>query len=74
MPLMQKTHELSINQLVVKVDGWMKLTNVTVDRVGVYFRHAEPDVTQAKGLAGVNIIKMIDLTQAKGLAGVNIIT
>ncbi|XP_062579526.1 intermembrane lipid transfer protein VPS13D-like isoform X2 [Saccostrea cucullata] len=49
----EKTHELSINQLVVKVDGWLKLSNVSVDRVGVYFRHAEPDVSQAKGLAGL---------------------
>ena len=47
----------------------MKLTNVTVDRVGVYFRHAEPDITQAKGLAGVRY--ELDITQAKGLAGVS---
>ena len=45
----------------------MKLTNVTVDRVGVYFRHAEPDITQAKGLAGVRY--ELDITQVKGLAG-----
>ena len=58
---------MSINQLLVKVDGWMKLTNVTVDRVGVYFRHAEPDITQAKGLAGVSV--ELDITQVKGSWG-----
>lgn len=60
---LQKTHELSTNQLVVKVDGWMKLSNVTVDRVGVYFRHAQPDVTQAKGLMGVSTEPDIILNQ-----------
>lgn len=64
---LQKTHELSTNQLVVKVDGWMKLSNVTVDRVGVYFRHAQPDVTQAKGLIGVNTEP--NIVQSEGLMG-----
>lgn len=64
---MQKTHELSTNQLVVKVDGWMKLSNVTVDRVGVYFRHAQPDITQAKGLMGVSTEP--NIVQSEGLMG-----
>ncbi|XP_041352246.1 vacuolar protein sorting-associated protein 13D-like isoform X2 [Gigantopelta aegis] len=38
----QKTHEMHINQLVVTVDGWQRLSAVSVDKVGVYFRHAEP--------------------------------
>ena len=39
----QKTHDMHINQLVVMVDGWQKLSPVSVDKVGVYFRHAYPD-------------------------------
>ena len=34
---------MHINQLVVMVEGWQKLTPVSVDKVGVYFRHANPD-------------------------------
>ncbi|KAK3098591.1 hypothetical protein FSP39_021054 [Pinctada imbricata] len=49
----QKTHDLRINQLVVKVDGWQKLNSVTVDKVGVYFRHADADKKQATGLASL---------------------
>jgi len=38
---------------VVNVEGWHKLSPVSVDKVGVYFRHAEPDAVSASGLAGV---------------------
>ncbi|XP_060085097.1 intermembrane lipid transfer protein VPS13D-like [Ylistrum balloti] len=49
----KKTHELQINQLGVKVEGWHRVTPVTVDKVGVYFRHAEPDRKSATGLSGL---------------------
>ncbi|XP_036356919.1 vacuolar protein sorting-associated protein 13D isoform X3 [Octopus sinensis] len=39
----KETHELRVNQLVVKADGWQKLSAVTVDKVGIYFRDAQPD-------------------------------
>ncbi|XP_076466689.1 LOW QUALITY PROTEIN: intermembrane lipid transfer protein VPS13D-like [Babylonia areolata] len=39
----KKTHDMHINQLVVMVDGWQKLSPVSVDKVGVYFRHAAVD-------------------------------
>ncbi|KAL8611447.1 hypothetical protein ACOMHN_014502 [Nucella lapillus] len=39
----KKTHDMHINQLVVMVDGWQKLSPVSVDKVGIYFRHADPD-------------------------------
>ncbi|OWF52509.1 Vacuolar protein sorting-associated protein 13D [Mizuhopecten yessoensis] len=49
----KKSHELQINQLGVKVEGWHRVTPVTVDKVGVYFRHAEPDTKSATGLSGL---------------------
>ncbi|XP_025097802.1 vacuolar protein sorting-associated protein 13D-like isoform X4 [Pomacea canaliculata] len=41
----KKTHDMHINQLVVMVDGWQKLSPVSVDKMGIYFRHAEPNKT-----------------------------
>lgn len=31
------------HQIIVKVHGWEPVKPVSVDRVGVYFRHALPD-------------------------------
>nr|XP_054769178.1 intermembrane lipid transfer protein VPS13D-like [Lytechinus pictus] len=42
----RNTHELRVHQLVVKVDGWEQLTPVSVDKVGVFFRHAKPHHNQ----------------------------
>ncbi|XP_071113916.1 intermembrane lipid transfer protein VPS13D-like [Haliotis cracherodii] len=39
----KKTHGMHINQLLVTVAGWQRLTPITVDKVGVYFRYTEPD-------------------------------
>ncbi|CAE1274656.1 VPS13D [Acanthosepion pharaonis] len=39
----KETHELRVNQLVGKAEGWQKMSAVTVDKVGVYFRDAQPD-------------------------------
>ncbi|CAH1239855.1 VPS13D [Branchiostoma lanceolatum] len=36
------THELRVHQLVVQVEGWHQVSPVSVDRVGVYFRDAQP--------------------------------
>lgn len=33
-----------MHQLIVKVDGWKQVQPVSVDKVGVYFRHAAADV------------------------------
>ncbi|XP_078319654.1 intermembrane lipid transfer protein VPS13D-like [Crassostrea virginica] len=45
----EKTHVLHINQLIVKVNEWEVLPNVSVDCVGVYFRHADPDISLSEG-------------------------
>lgn len=34
------THKLTLHQVGVRVDGWTEVGPVSVDRVGVYFRHA----------------------------------
>lgn len=35
---------MKMHQLGVKVEGWQPVTPVTVDQVGVYFRHAASEV------------------------------
>lgn len=39
----QKTHELNIHQIVVRVCGWKSISPVSVDKVGTYFRYMKPD-------------------------------
>ena len=36
-----------MHQLAVRVDGWKEVTPVSVDKVGVYFRQAQPQDTAA---------------------------
>lgn len=50
----QKSHDLHVNQIVVKIDGWNRLSAVSVDKVGVYFRVAEPDKKSDTGLNSVS--------------------
>lgn len=38
------THELKVHQLLVRVEGWQEVGPVTVDKVGVFFRLATPDL------------------------------
>jgi hypothetical protein len=40
--------------VIVKVDGWHRLSAVSVDKVGVYFRETEPDKKSATGLNAVS--------------------
>lgn len=35
---------MKMHQLGVKVEGWQPVTPVTVDQVGIYFRHAASEV------------------------------
>ncbi|KAG7207931.1 hypothetical protein KM043_009519 [Ampulex compressa] len=39
------THIIRRHQIMVLVDGWKPVDPVTVDRVGIYFRHANPSST-----------------------------
>ncbi|XP_033365082.1 vacuolar protein sorting-associated protein 13D isoform X2 [Bombus vosnesenskii] len=39
------THTVRRHQITVLVDGWRPVDPVTVDRVGIYFRHASANVT-----------------------------
>lgn len=38
------SHKMKMHQLGVKVEGWQAITPVTVDQVGVYFRHAAAEI------------------------------
>ncbi|CAH1798376.1 unnamed protein product [Owenia fusiformis] len=44
------THELKIHQVVVKVEGWQKVIPISVDKVGVFFREARPEINEASSL------------------------
>ncbi|XP_071874811.1 vacuolar protein sorting 13D isoform X1 [Bombus fervidus] len=39
------THTVRRHQITVLVDGWRPVDPVTVDRVGIYFRHASANIT-----------------------------
>lgn len=39
------------------MDGWHRLSAVSVDKVGVYFRETEPDKKSATGLNAVSCKK-----------------
>ena len=34
------SHDIKVNQLIVRVEGWQEVSPVSVDRVGTYFREA----------------------------------
>lgn len=38
------SHKLNLHQIAVRVDGWAEVGPVSVDRVGVFFRHAGPEI------------------------------
>ena len=38
----QNTHKLKIHKVRVRVRGWHEVTPLSVDKVGVYFREAQP--------------------------------
>lgn len=54
------THKLCAHQLSVRVDGWRAVDPVTVDKVGVYFRHAEPE-SQTSGLSHARLVFEVTL-------------
>ncbi|XP_064629557.1 intermembrane lipid transfer protein VPS13D-like isoform X2 [Lineus longissimus] len=61
----KSTHELRVHQLVVKVDGWNKTSPVSVDRVGVYFRTAKPEINKSSSI-------FTDLPPARVVFAVNL--
>ncbi|XP_012219117.1 intermembrane lipid transfer protein Vps13D isoform X2 [Linepithema humile] len=42
------THIVRRHQIAVLVEGWKAVDPVTVDRVGIYFRHANADTVESK--------------------------
>ena len=53
--LWQHTHEPNVHQLIVKVDGWKQVQPVSVDKVGVYFRHAAADIDSTSKLVCMSV-------------------
>ncbi|XP_054721064.1 intermembrane lipid transfer protein VPS13D-like [Uloborus diversus] len=41
------SHAMKIHQIIVRVDGWLPAAPVSVDRVGTYFRHANPQISHS---------------------------
>ncbi|XP_031422528.1 vacuolar protein sorting-associated protein 13D isoform X2 [Clupea harengus] len=46
------THELKLHQLLVRVGGWEQVKPVSVDKVGVFFRYANPDRNNPSNTVG----------------------
>ncbi|XP_038577495.1 vacuolar protein sorting-associated protein 13D isoform X3 [Micropterus salmoides] len=46
------THELKLHQLLVRVCGWEQVKPVSVDKVGVFFRYADPDRNNSSNTVG----------------------
>ena len=38
------SHKLNLHQIGVRVEGWAEVGPVSIDRVGVFFRHAGPEI------------------------------
>ena len=38
------SHKLNLHQIAVRVEGWAEVGPVSVDRVGIFFRHAGPEI------------------------------
>ncbi|XP_048580764.1 intermembrane lipid transfer protein VPS13D isoform X3 [Nematostella vectensis] len=45
------THDFIVHQIVVQVEGWAPVTPVSVDRVGKFFRQAQPQATDGNPVA-----------------------
>lgn len=40
------THDVKVHQLIVVVEGWQEMAPVSVDKVGVFFRQARPQINR----------------------------
>ena len=45
-----------MHQVVVKIDGWREVSPVSVDRVGVYFRQADPEINTSSSLVHLDLM------------------
>lgn len=60
--VLQNTHELRVHKLVVKVAGWKEVSPLSVDKVGVYFREARPEIDKSSAIVGF-FVTTADLEQ-----------
>jgi len=68
--LWQHTHEPNVHQLIVKVDGWKQVQPVSVDKVGVYFRHAATDIDNTSKMVCM-LSMLISLYTVPAIYGLN---
>ena len=59
MFLLQKSHAMHVNQLVVTVEGWQRLSPVSVDKVGIYFRHTDPQAKAPVNRKTKNVFRIL---------------
>lgn len=38
------SHKLNLHQIAVRIEGWAEVGPVSVDKVGIFFRHAGPEI------------------------------
>ncbi|KAF4525446.1 hypothetical protein B566_EDAN016234 [Ephemera danica] len=43
------THEMKLHQVKVRIEGWQTISPVSIDKVGCYFRFAQPDLANKDG-------------------------
>ena len=54
-----------MHQIIVALDGWKKVSPVSIDKIGIYFREAMPevDVTTAVGSCVCVRVKSVSVVQ-----------
>ena len=62
---LQHTHELKVHQISVRVDGWKETSPVSVDKVGIYFRQARPNVDPEATIVRLCILLVHEMTRFK---------
>ncbi|KAG8229492.1 hypothetical protein J437_LFUL010067 [Ladona fulva] len=55
------THKLRLHQIGVRVEGWHPVGPVSVDQVGIFFRHADPEAQFDGGLSVARVVFQVTL-------------
>ncbi|KAL1131085.1 hypothetical protein AAG570_012322 [Ranatra chinensis] len=58
-----ETHNLKTHQITIRVDGWCRISPVSVDKVGIYFRQTSCDLSSgnSEGLPQARIVLEVTL-------------
>lgn len=55
------SHKLNLHQVLVRVNGWSQVGPVSIDKVGIFFRHANRDSTQYPDIPKTRIVFAVTL-------------